>query len=314
VSRQADKRSGGGRAVQPDSRREPLAAYLRGLEHERRLSAHTSANYARDIDTLFALLPELPLDRVDSQAIRRAIAQLHARGLSGKSLARMLSAWRGFFRWLVRHQGLASNPCTGVRAPKSPKQLPKALSPDAAQQLLDRPCGNALDARDKAVCELAYSSGLRLAELVGLDLADAHAMLRDAEVAVTGKGRKTRVVPVGKKACDAIASWLEARPALANSDEPALFVSERGRRLSPRALQDRVKRWALRAGLGTPLHPHVLRHSFASHVLQSSGDLRAVQEMLGHASIATTQVYTKLDFQHLAKVYDQAHPRARKKP
>jgi len=314
VSGQADKRSEGGQAIQPDSRRALLAAFLRGLEHERRLSVHTSANYARDIESLFALIPELPLGRVSSPAIRRAVAQLHARGLSGKSLARMLSAWRGFFGWLVRHQGFASNPCAGVRAPKSPKQLPKALSPDAAQQLLDRPGDSALDVRDKAVCELAYSSGLRLAELVGLDLGDARAMLRDAEVTVTGKGRKTRVVPVGNKARDAIAAWLEARPGLANADEPALFVSERGCRLSPRAIQVRVKRRALRAGLGTPLHPHVLRHSFASHILQSSGDLRAVQEMLGHASIATTQVYTKLDFQHLAKVYDQAHPRARKKP
>ena len=303
-----------GRAVQPDSRRALLASYLRGLEHERRLSAHTSANYARDIDRLFTLIPELPLDRVGSHAIRRAVAQLHARGLSGKSLARMLSAWRGFFGWLVRHQGFGANPCTGVRAPKSTKRLPKAMSPDAAQQLLDRPCEDALDARDKAVCELAYSSGLRLAELIGLDLADARTMLRDAEVTVTGKGRKTRIVPVGRKACAAIVVWLEARPRLAKSDEAALFVSERGRRLSPRAVQARVKRWALRAGLGTQLHPHVLRHSFASHVLQSSGDLRAVQEMLGHASIATTQIYTKLDFQHLAKVYDQAHPRARKKP
>jgi integrase/recombinase XerC len=296
-----------------DSRRELLAAYLRGLENERRLATHTSANYARDIDRLLELVPGLPLDRVDGPAIRRAVAQLHARGLSGKSLARMLSAWRGFFGWLVRHQGLAANPCYGVRAPKSPRQLPKALSPDAAQTLLDRKCENILDTRDKAVCELAYSSGLRLAELVGLDLVDTRAMLRDAEVTVTGKGRKPRTVPVGKQACAAIAAWLEARPRLAKSDEPALFVSERGRRLSPRAIQARVKRWALRAGLGTGLHPHVLRHSFASHVLQSSGDLRAVQEMLGHASIASTQVYTKLDFQHLAKIYDQAHPRARKK-
>jgi len=302
-----------GRAAQTDTRRELLAAYLRGLEHERRLSAHTTANYARDIERLFELLPEQPLDRVDGHAIRRAIARLHASGLSGKSLGRMLSAWRGFFAWLARRRKLASNPCAGVRAPRSPKQLPKALSPDAARQLLDRSCTEALDLRDKAVCELAYSSGLRLAELVGLDVDDARAMLRGAEVTVTGKGRKTRTVPVGRKAREAIAAWLDARPLLAKPDEPALFVAERGRRLSPRAVQARVKRWALAAGLGTGLHPHVLRHSFASHVLQSSGDLRAVQEMLGHASIATTQVYTKLDFQHLAAVYDQAHPRARKK-
>jgi integrase/recombinase XerC len=302
--------SGSGR---PDPRRELAAAYLYTLEHGRRLSAHTGTSYARDIDQLLTLIPDVPLERVGNHAIRRTLAQLHARGLSGKSLARMLSAWRGFFGWLVRHHGLGTNPCAGVRAPKSARQLPKALSPDAAQQLLDRPSGGALDARDKAVCELAYSSGLRLSELVGLDVADARAMLRDAEITVTGKGRKRRTVPVGRKACEAIAAWLEVRPGLVTTDEAALFVSGHGHRISPRAVQARVKRWALRAGLGTALHPHVLRHSFASHVLQSSGDLRAVQEMLGHASIATTQVYTKLDFQHLAKVYDQAHPRARKK-
>lgn len=295
------------------ARRELLASYLRVLEHERRLSAHTTTNYARDIDSLLTLVPDLPLDRIGDHAIRRAIAQLHARGLSGKSLARMLSAWRGFFGWMVRHHGLGTNPCVGVRAPKSPRNLPKALSPDAAQQLLDRASEDGLDVRDKALCELAYSSGLRLVELTGLDIADARAMLRDAEVTVTGKGRKTRAVPVGKKAREAIAAWLETRSLLAKPEEPALFVSARGRRLSPRGVQARVKLWGLRAGLGTSLHPHVLRHSFASHLLQSSGDLRAVQEMLGHASIATTQVYTKLDFQHLAKVYDQAHPRARKK-
>jgi integrase/recombinase XerC len=305
--------NGSGRAARPDSRRALLASYLRSLEHERRLSEHTSAGYARDVGQLLELVPEVPLERIGGAAVRRAAAALHARGLSGKSIARMLSAWRGFFAWLVRHHGLLANPCTGVRPPRSPKRLPKALSPDAARQLLDRTSEGTLEMRDKAICELAYSSGLRLAELLAIDVADARAMLREAAVTVTGTGRKTRTVPVGRKACEAVAAWLEARPQLARPDEPALFVSERGRRLSARAVQSRMRRWALRAGLGTGLHPHVLRHSFASHVLQSSGDLRAVQEMLGHASIATTQVYTKLDFQHLAEVYDRAHPRARRK-
>lgn len=296
-----------------DPRSEPLAAYLRNLGDERRLSRHTAAAYARDIAALFSLVPDVPLERIGSHSVRRAIARLHAQGLSGRTLARMLSAWRGFFGWMVRHRGLAANPCTGVRAPKSPRALPKALSPDAAAQLLDPAVGAALELRDKAVFELAYSSGLRLAELVGLDVGDARAILREREVTVTGKGRKTRAVPVGAKARDALERWLDARGPLARLDEPALFVSARGRRISPRSVQLRLKRWALRAGLATGVHPHVLRHSFASHVLQSAGDLRAVQEMLGHSSIATTQVYTKLDFQHLAKVYDQAHPRARKK-
>lgn len=302
------------KSVRPaDPRRELLASYLRSLAHARRLSEHTRAGYARDIGQLLELVPEAPLERIGSAAIRRAAAALHARGLSGRSIARMLSAWRGFFAWLVRHDGLAANPCAGVRPPRSARRLPKALSPEDARQLLDRASEGALEVRDKAVCELAYSAGLRLAELLALDLADARAMLREGSVTVTGKGRKTRTVPVGSKARAALAAWLETRPQLAGPDEPALFVSERGRRLSARAVQARMQRWALRAGLGAGLHPHVLRHSFASHVLQSSGDLRAVQEMLGHASIATTQVYTKLDFQHLAEVYDRAHPRARRK-
>jgi integrase/recombinase XerC len=296
-----------------DPRSEPLAAYLRSLGDERRLSRHTAAAYARDIAALFSLVPDVPLERIGLHSVRRAIARLHAQGLSGRTLARMLSAWRGFFGWMVRHRGLATNPCAGVRAPKSARALPKALSPDAAAQLLDPAVDAALELRDKAVFELAYSSGLRLAELVGLDVGDARAILREREVTVTGKGRKTRAVPVGAKARDALGRWLEARGPLARLDESALFVSARGRRISPRSIQLRLKRWALRAGLATGVHPHVLRHSFASHVLQSAGDLRAVQEMLGHSSIATTQVYTKLDFQHLAKVYDQAHPRARKK-
>lgn len=301
-----------GRATN-DPRAEPVDAFLRNLSDERRLSAHTVAGYARDIGRLLALAPDVPLERIGAAAVRRAIARLHAQGLSGRSLARMLSAWRGLFAWLARHRGLAANPCAGVRAPKSARALPKALSPDDAARLLDPAAEAALELRDKAIFELAYSSGLRLAELVGLDVEDARAVLRAGELAVTGKGGKTRAVPVGAQARAALARWLDARAPLAAPDEPALFVSARGRRIAPRSVQLRLKRWATRAGLATGVHPHVLRHSFASHVLQSAGDLRAVQEMLGHASISTTQVYTKLDFQHLAKVYDQAHPRARKK-
>ncbi|MCZ7565558.1 MAG: tyrosine recombinase XerC [Burkholderiales bacterium] len=296
-----------------DPRGAPLAAYLRNLSDERRLSAHTVSAYARDITTLLALVPDVPLERIGAHAVRRAIARLHAQGRSGRSLARTLSAWRGFFGWLARHQALAANPCAGVRAPRSPRALPKALSPDAAARLLDPAAEAVLEVRDKAIFELAYSSGLRLAELVGLDVDDARAILRSGEVIVTGKGRKTRAVPVGRHARAALGRWLAARGPVARSDEQALFVSARGRRIAPRSVQLRLKRWALRAGLDGGVHPHVLRHSFASHVLQSAGDLRAVQEMLGHASISTTQVYTKLDFQHLARVYDQTHPRARKR-
>ena len=241
------------------------------------------------------------------------MAQLHARGLSGRTLARMLSAWRTFFGWLARHHGLAANPCTGIRAPKVPKGLPKALSPDAAQRLLDATAEGELAQRDKAMFELFYSSGLRLAELVSLDVAHAARIGRDREVTVTGKGSRTRTVPVGTRAVEALEAWLAVREGHAKPDEPALFVGARGRRIAGRVVREALKRWALRAGLTEHVHPHVLRHSFASHVLQSSGDLRAVQEMLGHASISTTQVYTHLDFQHLAKVYDAAHPRARKK-
>jgi integrase/recombinase XerC len=200
-----------------------------------------------------------------------------------------------------------------VRAPRVGRALPKALTPDEARQLLDRTADGALERRDKAMFELCYSSGLRLAELVGLDAADARSILRDNEVTVTGKGRKTRAVPVGAKAIAALREWVAARAEVAGPAEPALFVGARGERVNPAVVRKRLARWALRAGIGQHVHPHVLRHSFASHVLQSSSDLRAVQEMLGHASISTTQVYTHLDFQHLAKVYDAAHPRAKKK-
>jgi integrase/recombinase XerC len=289
-----------------------VAAYLEELAVQRRLSPHTCDGYGRDLKRLLEHAGERPLDALGASDIRRAIAQLHGRGLSGRSLARTLSAWRSFFRWLVRHRHLEANPCQGLRAPKSPRALPAVLSPDQAGALLDAEAGDELDVRDKAMFELFYSSGLRLSELAGLDLG-AGVDLRAGEVRVTGKRGKTRTVPVGEKARQALSRWLEQREALARPGEQALFVSRRGTRLSVRMIQVRLERWATRQGMGVRVHPHVLRHSFASHVLQSSGDLRAVQEMLGHANISTTQVYTHLDFQHLAKVYDAAHPRAKKK-
>jgi integrase/recombinase XerC len=223
----------------------------------------------------------------------------------------MLSAWRGFFKYLARDHGYAVNPALGIRAPRSARKLPHALSPDEATRLMEIGETTTLALRDKAILELFYSSGLRLSELTGLDLDGVN--LRDATVRVTGKGSRTRIVPVGSHALAAIKDWLPQRRALLRGEETALFVGKDGRRLGPRAVQARLKHWALRLGLSAKVHPHVLRHSFASHVLQSSGDLRAVQEMLGHASIATTQVYTHLDFQHLAKAYDAAHPRAKRK-
>lgn len=285
--------------------------YLLYLTQERRLSANTAASYKRDIDELIELVGAGNLGELQSHQIRRFAAQLHARGLGGRSIARMLSAWRGFYHYLVRDHGFKTNPCMGVRAPKSAKRLPHALSPDEATQLMNIAEDSALALRDKAMFELFYSSGLRLSELTSLALDDVD--VSDGIVRVTGKGNKTRVVPVGRHALAAIDAWLAPRAVLANGGETALFLGQNGNPLGVRAVQLRLKQWALKLGLDSSLHPHMLRHSFASHVLQSSGDLRAVQEMLGHASISTTQVYTQLDFQHLAKVYDAAHPRAHRK-
>ena len=288
-----------------------LKDYLAHLANERRLSAHTGSNYKRDIDALIGLAGSTPLDRLQVHQIRRFIAQLHARGLDGRSLARMLSAWRGFFKYLSRDHGFGQNPCLGIRAPRAAKKLPHALSPDEAGRLMDIRGEGPLAVRDKAILELFYSSGLRLSELTGLKPMDIN--FGDATVRVTGKGSKTRIVPVGSHALTALQAWLAERSRIAGLQDDALFVSLNGTRLGPRAVQLRLKQWAVKQGLGSRVHPHALRHSFASHVLQSSGDLRAVQDMLGHASISTTQVYTQLDFQHLAKVYDAAHPRAKRK-
>ncbi|MDD2720703.1 MAG: tyrosine recombinase XerC [Gallionella sp.] len=291
-----------------------LDGYLAWLRNEKHYSELTAENYARDLKRLFEVCGDTPLAELKIQHIRRFIAQLHSKGLSGRSLARMLSAWRGFFNYLLRDHGYTDNPCIGLRAPKSPKSLPQALSPDQAAKLVDFPAETVDAIRDKAMFELLYSSGLRLAELVGLDKDTMQASLASAEVRVTGKGSKTRIVPVGSCALQALQNWLAVRPQLADADEPALFVGSRGRRISPRVVQLRIKHWGIRQGVNGNVHPHTLRHSFATHVLQSSGDLRAVQEMLGHASISTTQVYTHLDFQYLSKIYDDTHPRAKKKP
>jgi len=288
-----------------------LADFLGHLANERRLSRNTILNYERDVAALLELAAATPLAKLQIHHLRRFIAQLHARGLDGRSLARMLSAWRGFYRYLARDHGYSSNPCVGLRAPKAKKSLPQALSPDEAGRLMEIPDDDRLATRDKAIYELFYSSGLRLAELTSLAPADIN--FSDATVRVTGKGAKTRVVPVGSQALAALKKWLVERALLVKEGTEALFVNRNGTRLTARAIQYRMKQWALKLGLAANVHPHVLRHSFASHVLQSSGDLRAVQEMLGHASISTTQVYTHLDFQQLAKVYDAAHPRAKRK-
>jgi integrase/recombinase XerC len=288
--------------------------YLDALEHQRRLAPATLGNYARAIDVLLALRAGKPLEALEPAEVRRCIALLHAKGLAPRTLALILSAWRGWFRWLARHRGFRANPVLGIRAPKAARPLPKALSVEATQRLLDAEKGHApMALRDRAMFELLYSSGLRLAELVALDAADGRLDLRQGEVTVTGKGSKTRSVPIGAKARVALQAWLAVRAQFAPPLEKALFVGARGRRISPAVVGARLAAWARASGLNQRVHPHMLRHSFATHVLQSSQDLRAVQEMLGHASISTTQVYTHLDFQALAKVYDAAHPRARKK-
>jgi integrase/recombinase XerC len=307
---------------------DPIADYLASLEHERRLSAHTLRAYTHELDELKKLANGRALEKVSPADVRGAVARAHAGGLSARSIAHRLSAWRAFYRWLAGRVELEANPVAAVRAPKQAKTLPKALSVDDAQHLMEasRPPGadgNSTEAlRDRAMLELFYSSGLRLAELVGLDARyvrrdgyeSAGWLKRDAaEVEVHGKGNRHRVVPVGRKALDALDAWLAVRDTFVKHDDAPLFLSVRGNRMAPGVVRERVKRAALTAGIPANVHPHVLRHSFATHLLQSSGDLRAVQELLGHASIAATQVYTSLDFQHLAKVYDTAHPRAKKR-
>jgi len=259
------------------------------------------------------LSKDTDLAKLEPAQVRRFVALMHGKGLSPRTLALVLSAWRGCFHWLVRHRGFRANPVVGIRAPRAARPLPKALSVEAAQRLLDGSPEGAEQMRDAAMFELLYSSGLRRAELVALNVDDGRLDLRQGEVTVTGKGARTRTVPVGAKACEALKRWIDARQQLAAPGERALFVGRRGKRIGASLVGARLQEWARRRGLTERVHPHMLRHSFATHVLQSSQDLRAVQELLGHASISTTQVYTHLDFQSLAKVYDAAHPRAKKK-
>ena len=288
-----------------------LARYLDSLRHERRLAAHTLAAYARDGALLEALSAARRPGELGPADIRHFVAALHGKGLAPRSLARLLSSWRGYFDWLVRQGEIEANPCKGIRAPRAARTLPEALSPDEASRLVSVDDASDAGIRDRALFELAYSCGLRVSELTGLDVGAVDT--RSGEARVTGKGAKTRIVPVGRPALEALARWMPIRDRLAAPGERALFIGRSGKRLSPREVQRRIKHRAAAAGLALDVHPHMLRHSFASHLLQSSGDLRAVQEMLGHASIASTQVYTHLDFQHLSKVYDAAHPRAKRK-
>ncbi len=286
-----------------------LDAYGR---HLATLPVRTREAYRRDVAVLRAFAGDAPLTTLSPAELRRCLGALHGRGLSGRSLARMLSGWRSFYRFaLDRDPALKNDPCAGLKAPKSTRRLPAALSPDEAVRLVAIDGDDPLAVRDRALFELAYSSGLRVSELSGLDITAVD--LASGEVRVWGKGSKERIVPVGGPARDAIGRWLAVRAGLVDADAAAMFVSRSGRRIAPRAIERRLAAWGIKRGLTRHVHPHMLRHSFASHLLQSSGDLRAVQELLGHASIASTQVYTHLDFQHLAKAYDQAHPRARKK-
>jgi integrase/recombinase XerC len=286
-----------------------LAAFAAHLASR---SPHTRAAYLRDAQTLATLAGDSDIGLLSARELRRFLGTLHGRGLSGRSLARMLSSWRALYRLLLDRDGSAKeNPCTGLKAPKATRNLPSVLSPDEAVRLVEIRGDDPATLRDRALFELAYSSGLRLAELAGLDVERLD--LATGEVRVWGKGAKERIVPVGAPAAAAVRAWLKVRSGLPNADPKALFLGRSGKRITPRSIERRLAEWAIRQGLGRHVHPHMLRHSFASHVLQSSGDLRAVQEMLGHASIASTQVYTHLDFQYLAKAYDQAHPRAKKR-
>ncbi|MCX7166287.1 MAG: tyrosine recombinase XerC [Rhodocyclales bacterium] len=296
-----------------------VESFLTELAIQRRASPHTLDAYRRDLARLTSLAAGTELAALKTVQLRRGLMALHAQELAPRSIARTLSAWRSYYAWLTRRGIIALNPADGLRAPKRPRTLPKALGIDQAAALLDRPAASLaaglangpLQVRDAAMFELLYSSGLRLSELVSLDWPGG-LDLAAGEVTVTGKRQKTRTVPVGDKARSALEAWLALRPQFAQDTEPALFLGRNGTRLTARQVQGRLAQWAQRQGVGVHVHPHMLRHSFASHVLQSSGDLRAVQEMLGHASIAATQIYTHLDFQHLAKIYDAAHPRAKK--
>ncbi len=303
-----------------DRQRQLVERYLEHLALERRLSPHTVKGYRRDLVCFQAFCDDGAIERwtdLSVHHLRRFAAQSHARGLGPRSIQRRLSGVRSFINYLIREgDALAGdapthNPAADVSAPKAPRRLPGTLDIEQMGRLLDIRGDDPVTKRDRAMLELLYSSGLRLAELVGLDPADVD--LDDEIVRVTGKGSKERLVPVGRKARHALRDWLAVRAGLAAPQEPALFVGVRGRRIGPRTVQTRVKHWATMAGIPQRVYPHLFRHSFATHLLESSRDLRGVQELLGHADISTTQVYTHLDFQHLAQIYDEAHPRARRK-
>lgn len=288
--------------------------FLEHLGYERRLSQHTIRGYQRDLGAAADYCSNAGRGSwlaLDAHDVRQFAAFCHRQGLSGHSIQRRLSALRTFYDFLLRENRVRSNPALDIRAPRSAQRLPAAMDVDEVGHLLNIQPDSPLAIRDLAILELFYSSGLRLAELVSLDCIDLDLGARTVEV--TGKGRKTRIVPVGNKAGEALHNWLRERATLVRAEEPALFVTRTGRRMSTRTVQKRIREWAQKQGIGTHVHPHMLRHSFASHMLESSGNLRAVQEMLGHADIRTTQVYTHLDFQHLADVYDRAHPRAKKR-
>jgi integrase/recombinase XerC len=284
------------------------------LQYERQLSPRTIDSYRRDLETFVAFAREQKLERwddFDSGLVRNYSSQCFRRGLNPRSIQRRLSAARSFYRYLLREKHVKRNPVESVSAPKAPKRLPGNLDADRMARMLSIPGDGPLECRDRSMLELLYSSGLRLAELASLNLGDLD--VHDATVHVTGKGSKDRILPVGRQALAAYRDWLKIRGELANADETAVFVSQRGTRISHRSIQARVEHWAKQLGIDTKVYPHLFRHSFASHVLESSHDLRGVQELLGHANIATTQIYTHLDFQHLAQTYDKTHPRARRK-
>ncbi len=291
-----------------------IARFGRYLATERRMSGHTGSSYARDLAALVRFCDARDVSEwrvLDGRQLQAFAAKSHAAGLAPRSIQRRLSAIRSFLRFLIREGVLRSNPAEDIHAPKSGRRLPQTLDPDQLARLLELPGRGPFVARDRAMMELFYSSGLRLAELVGLDLGDVD--LKDRTVRVLGKGSKARIVPVGRLAAEALGKWQAERGAVAGVGTAALFVGRGGGRLGPRAVQARIAYWARRRGLPVHVHPHLFRHSFATHLLESSGDLRGVQELLGHSSISTTQIYTHLDFQHLARIYDATHPRARRK-
>ena len=310
---------------------EQLSKWLNYMRTQRRCSEHTIAAYQRDLKSLIELFPEQNLQELNHDLLRSAVARLHARDYSPRSLARIVAAWRSFYQWLSAEIDLKINPATHLKTPKIPRPLPKAMTVDQTTAFLDRSL-QLSDAGPKNLCDIAmfevlYSSGLRLSELVQLDSRyyKSHSYesqgwldLIEKEIKVVGKGNKTRIVPLGEKAAEAIRNWLEIRESCLSAqadegDKAALFLGVRGKRISPRSVQLRLKEMAIKTGADVSIHPHMMRHSFASHLLQSAQDLRAVQELLGHSNISTTQIYTRLDYQHLAKAYDAAHPRAQRK-